>query len=435
MQQDRYELPLTTESDLAASAYRAGIDCILSAWTGASEALDQAIAADPDFGLAYIARARLHQSYAENTKARAMASRARELAAGATRRERQHVEVLAAAVEGRPAEAIAGAENHLEEFPRDALVLASLLGAYGLYAFSGRADHDAARVAICERHARHYGEDWWFLTYLGWSHSEAGNLKHGRFLTERALGLRRQNAHGAHALAHVLFEQGDTSAANSFLGEWLPAYDRRGMLNGHLSWHEALLALESGDTDRALAIYETRIRPIVSAAAPMHVFADGTSLMWRLCLEQKSGLESHWRELANYGEQAFPRAGGHFVDFHYALAAAATENRQALDHRLEELANLHAAGKLVPGDVLIALYRGIQSFAQGNYENAIAVLEPRLADFVRIGGSHAQRELYEDTLIVACLRAGQPRKARGFIDSRLHRRPSRRDEAWRSQTS
>jgi len=48
MQQDRYELPLTTESDLAASAYRAGIDCILSAWTGASEALDQAIAADPD---------------------------------------------------------------------------------------------------------------------------------------------------------------------------------------------------------------------------------------------------------------------------------------------------------------------------------------------------------------------------------------------------
>ena len=138
MQQDRYELPLTTESDLAASAYRAGIDCILSAWTGASEALDQAIAADPDFGLAYIARARLHQSYAENTKARAMASRARELAAGATRRERQHVEVLAAAVEGRPAEAIAGAENHLEEFPRDALVLASLLGAYGLYAFSGR---------------------------------------------------------------------------------------------------------------------------------------------------------------------------------------------------------------------------------------------------------------------------------------------------------
>src|SRR3954467_7729894 len=225
MQQARYELPLTTESDLAASAYRAGIDCILSAWTGASEALDQAIAADPDFGLAYIARARLHQSYAENTKARAMASRARELAAGATRRERQHVEVLAAAVEGRPAEAIAGAENHLEEFPRDALVLASLLGAYGLYACSGRADHDAARVAICERHARHYGEDWWFLTYLGWSHSEAGNLRAGRTITERAIAIRPQNGNAAHALSHAHFEQGDALAGDAFLSEWLLAHD------------------------------------------------------------------------------------------------------------------------------------------------------------------------------------------------------------------
>ena len=57
-----------------------------------------------------------------------------------------------------------------------------LLGAFGLYAFSGRPDHDAAKLAICERHARHYGEDWWFLSYLGWSHTEAGNLTTGRDL-------------------------------------------------------------------------------------------------------------------------------------------------------------------------------------------------------------------------------------------------------------
>jgi Tfp pilus assembly protein PilF len=258
MKRDRYDLPLTTDSESAAVAYREGIDCILSGWMGADEALDRAIGADPDFGLAYIARARVHQLYAESTDARAMASRARELAARATKRERQHVEVLAATVEGRPAAALAGAEEHLEEFPRDALVLGALLGAYGLYAFSGRADHDAARVSICERHASHYGQDWWFLTYLGWSHTEAGNVQDGRSLTERALGMRRQNAHGAHALAHSLFEQGDTNAANSFLSEWLPDYDRRGILNGHLSWHEALLALENGDADRALAIYDTR---------------------------------------------------------------------------------------------------------------------------------------------------------------------------------
>ncbi len=39
MKLDRYDLVLTTDSDAAASAYREGIDCILSAWIGADEAL------------------------------------------------------------------------------------------------------------------------------------------------------------------------------------------------------------------------------------------------------------------------------------------------------------------------------------------------------------------------------------------------------------
>ena len=54
-----------------------------------------------------------------------------------------------------------------------------------------------------------------------------------------------------------------------------------------------------------------------------------------------------------------------------------------------------------------------------------------MSDVVRIGGSHAQRELFEDTLIVACMRSGRPDKARAIIDRRLHQRPSARDERWR----
>jgi len=145
----------------------------------------------------------------EFTEARAKAAQARQLAATVTRRERQHIEITAAAIEGQPRAALSGAEQHLEEFPRDALVLSLLLGAFGLYAFSGRADHDAARVAICERHAKQYGEDWWFLTYLGWSHTEAGNVGVGRTLTEQAMALRPENGNAAHALSHALFEQGD----------------------------------------------------------------------------------------------------------------------------------------------------------------------------------------------------------------------------------
>jgi hypothetical protein len=58
------------------------------------------------------------------------------------------------------------------------------------------------------------------------------------------------------------------------------------------------------------------------------------------------------------------------------------------------------------------------------------LLEPAMSELVRIGGSHAQRELWEDTLIVACLRGGHADKAAKLISARLERRPSARDEVW-----
>ena len=429
MNRDRYDLPLTTASDRAAALYRDGADRILSAWNGAGEAFDSAIVDDPAFALAHIARARVHQLNMEFTEARAKAAQARQLAATVTRRERQHIEITAAAIEGQPKAALNGAEQHLEEFPRDALVLSLLLGAFGLYAFSGRVDHDAARVAICERHAKHYGEDWWFLTYLGWSHTEAGNVGVGRPLTEQAIALRHENANAAHALSHALFEQGDAVTGRIFLSDWLPAHDRASFLHGHLSWHIALTALEAGDLDGALKIYEQHIRPSDSRYPPMIVFTDSASLMWRLSLLGKTGLEPYWQEVAAYGERFFPQAGAHFADVHYALVAAATGSA-ALATRLAQMESRDADGKLAPGSSAISLCRGAQAFAEGDHDSAIRILEPLMPTVVRIGGSHAQRELWEDTLIVASLRAGHRDKAMKMISDRLRRRPSARDEAW-----
>ncbi len=433
MNRDRYDLPLTTVSDRAAALYRDGADRILSAWNGAGDAFDSAIIEDPAFALAHIARARVHQLNMEFTEARTKATQACQLAATVTRRERQHVEITAAAIEGRPREALTGAEQHLDEFPRDALVLSLLLGAFGLYAFSGRADHDAARLAICERHARQYGEDWWFLTYLGWSHTEAGNAGAGRTVTERAIALRPENGNAAHALSHALFEQGDAVTGRTFLSDWLPAHDRASFLHGHLSWHIALTALEAGNLDGALKIYEQHIRPSDSRYPPMIVFTDSASLLWRLSLAGKAGLDPYWQEVAAYGDRFFPQAGAHFADVHYALVAAAT-GREVLKTRLAQMETREADGKLAPGSSAIALCRGAQAFAEGDNDNAIRILEPLMPAVVRIGGSHAQRELWEDTLIVAYLRAGRRDKATKMISDRLRRRPSLRDEAWSRQS-
>jgi tetratricopeptide (TPR) repeat protein len=429
MNRDRYDLPLTTASDRAAAHYRDGVDCMLSAWHGAEDAFDRAIQEDPEFALAHIARARLHQLNMQGNEARSMTAHARQLAAGADARERRHIEIMAAVIEGKPKVAASGAEAHLKEHPRDALVLSMLLGAFGLYAFSGRPDHDAAKLAACERAATHYGEDWWFLSYLGWSHTEAGNLTTGRIFSERAMGLRAANANAAHGLSHAMFEQGDMAAGRQFLSGWLPAHDRKSFLHGHLWWHISLIALDEGDLDAALAIYEQQIKPADRPYPPLNIFTDGASLLWRLSLAGKDGLEPHWRDVAAYGDRYFPQAGAHFADVHHALSAASTGG-DALDTRLAQLEARAADGKLAPGRAAIDICRGMRAFADGDHDGAIRLLEPAMTDVVRIGGSHAQRELWEDTLIVAYLRGGHRDKAAALISSRLKRRPSARDAAW-----
>jgi hypothetical protein len=150
MNRDIYDLPLTTSSDRAAAHCRDGVDCMLSAWRGAEDAFDKAIAEDPGFALAHIGRARLHQLNMESRQARAMAPQARELAAGATAREKGHVEIIASVIESKPKLAVSGAEANLEEYIRDAQVLSMLLGAFGrgLVARSARGDGSTPLRAI-----------------------------------------------------------------------------------------------------------------------------------------------------------------------------------------------------------------------------------------------------------------------------------------------
>jgi hypothetical protein len=56
-------------------------------------------------------------------------------------------------------------------------------------------------------------------------------------------------------------------------------------------------------------------------------------------------------------------------------------------------------------------------------------------DLVRLGGSNAQREVFEDTLIVAFVKSGDRRTALSLLDQRLARRPSRVDDRWRVQAT
>ena len=429
--QDRYGLPLSTASDAAAAAYREGVDLMLAGWTGAAETLERAIAADPDFALPHIARARVHAFYQQGDLARAKAALARELVAKrGTERERSHVETLALAIEGRLPEAIASTLGHIESWPRDALVLSLPLGAFGLFAFSGMADHDRARHELCGRVAQHYGEDWWFLTMAGWAMTENGDVARGRAMTERGFNLRRENAHAAHAVLHAMFEDGSIEAADRLVDDWIATYDRAGILHGHIRWHQALGALEHGDAARALSIYADVLQPSVNQAPPLNVITDAASLLWRLSAYGHAVPKALWLDADAAAQKLFPKSSLAFADVHMALFAAATQNHAALTARLATIEQRLTEGKLPAGAVVPAIFRALAAFADEDYGTCVQTLAPVLSEVARIGGSHAQRELVEDTFIVALMRSGGLPRARALLDARLHRRPSLRDTRW-----
>jgi hypothetical protein len=431
---DNYDLSISTASDVAAEDYRAGVNLMLATWPGAAERLDSAIGVDPHFALALAARARLHALCAEPTEAKARIAEAKRLAAAfGTERERSHVDVLSLALNSQPKQALSLALAHIDRWPRDTVILSLPLGAFGLFAFSGMANHDQARVDLCERHAGHFSaDDWWFLTYRGWSLAENGEVPRGRAMLERAYALRADNANGVHSLAHALFEAGAGDDADKLISNWLPSYDRSGLLHGHISWHAALIALERGDAESALAIYEGQVQPVVSQGMPINVVTDSASLLWRISTYGHQVPDNLWQQISEFADRSFPKAGHAFIDAHMLIIAAATANNAALKQRVADLDEMVNSGSLGAGAVVPAIGRALSAFANGDSAECVRLLEPMAGEVVRIGGSGAQREVIEDTLLVALMRSGETKKASALLDRRLHRRPSPRDTLWRS---
>jgi predicted Zn-dependent protease len=102
---------------------------------------------------------------------------------------------------------------------------------------------------------------------------------------------------------------------------------------------------------------------------------------------------------------------------------------------IDRLQGLVDQGDVLAGEVTLPLAQGIHAFAHGEYSTAVRHLEPlftepRLDQLARIGGSHAQREVFEDTMLEAYLRAEQFDKAEAMLRARLQRRDSARDLFW-----
>jgi tetratricopeptide (TPR) repeat protein len=425
---DRYGLTVTTSSPAAFDRFQDGMDRLLAYEPGAEDCFTAALAADEHLALAHVGLALLAAVQGDGATARAAAGRARETTAGATRREQQHAEAVHAFVAGETARGLALVDEHVAEFPRDAMLVNQASSAIAL---AGRRDREEHRVAFLERLAPAYGEDWWFQSALAFTYHEVDRFEESRRLSEASLRQYPRNASAAHNLAHIAFETLDIAAGSAFLDDWMAGYDRRAHFHCHLAWHQAMFALHEGRHAQALAIFE---RDILAASNPRSTMTDGTALLWRVRLDAASPAALPWRALADIAGRV-SRPGYLFGECHAALAYAACGDQAALEKLMEGLRALDAKGNPIAGRVVLPLVQGTAAFAAGDFAGALAHFEPVEGEMHRIGGSHAQWELFEETMVACYLELARHDDALRLVRRRLARRASPRDRKWLARAS
>jgi hypothetical protein len=164
----------------------------------------------------------------------------------------------------------------------------------------------------------------------------------------------------------------------------------------------------------------------------MPILADVASLLWRLDLYGHEVPKVAWSDVAAFANRHFLGSGLPFADLHMALVAAATGDRAGLEARIGAMERRLETGALPPGPVAPIICRAVAAFADGDYAGCVSLLQPTMHEAVRLGGSHAQREVIEDLLLVALMKSDESARARALLDERLHRRPSPRDARWRA---
>jgi tetratricopeptide (TPR) repeat protein len=420
---DRYGLLLSTTSSAARDAYVEGCEAKLTMYPGAIEALDRAIAADPRFALAHAARAHALLERGEAVAARASMATANSLTAGLSAREAGDIAFLGLLLAGDAEGALSALHAHLDAWPRDAVVLATTAFTNGLIGNSGRAGQKRMLLDLLDRLAPSYGDDWWFTAHHGMAFSENGQRDAARPKIERSLAQNPKNPWAAHARAHLCYEEGDADAARAFLAFWLTTYPRNGSLYSHLSWHLALGHLEAGDAAAALRLFREAFAPDVHSGPARGKVNDAVSFLWRWELAGHPRDADAWRLMHDFANSAFPRAGLAFSDIHIALAEAVAGNEAVLEARERQIDELARHCRYPSGPLVPAVSRAFAAFERRDFSATIDALEPIAGELERLGGSRAQLDLVEFTLLKAYLSADRQDDARRMMSGRLRGSP------------
>ena len=388
--------------------------------------LKQALKNDPDFALGAVAIAGLFMiggfrgDHPEVTAALASAEAAIR---GASSRERMHLAAVKAWSEGRSPDATLAWEAILTDWPTDALALRFAQDAYLFLGRSLSIRDSAARVLPA------WDPDnpltGFVLGTYAFGLEETGELGPAEDMGRAALARNPRDAWATHAIAHVMETAGRREEGIAFLRDTRPDWGAARFMAGHNGWHLALFLIEQGRFRDVLADYDRFAAPKLADDMTLDR-VDAASLLWRLELEG-ADVGDRWGPVAAAWMVHVDDHVLAFNDLHCALAVARSPNPDDLGRfrRSLDAYERHGSGhnRLVTGEVGLRFIDGVLAYAAGDWGRVIDAIVPVRFETFRIGGSHAQRDIINRTLIAAAERAGDRALVQTLHDER-GRRPA-----------
>ena len=427
--QDARGNPCSSASATARDAAEQALWQMMSFYAPPLADLDAAIAADPGWSLPHTMKAGFLLSLTEPHLAAEAAqhlAQARDLQARATAREKAHADAVQALLDGRWHQACKVWDTLLVDHPRDALALqwAQLWDFYrgdalGLRQRPARAlpewdEADPLYAHVLALHAFGLEEN-----NLYGPAEEAGR---------RALSINPRVPWAVHAVTHVMEMQGRFEDGAAWLRQQQPHWAEGNGLGCHLWWHKSLFRLEALDTAGALRLLDSHLSGSALQVTLNRV--DAVSILWRLHLLGEDVASRGAALLADWPLRDDEAGHCAFNDLHVVLAllcAGDVPRAEAWLARCAERALQSAdaarSNHLVAREVGLPLMRGLLALARGDADGAVDLIAPVLPQLARLGGSHAQRDLIDQTLLAAAAQGGRRSMGRALLNERTMAKP------------
>ena len=343
---------------------------------------------------------------------------ARQSPIQAGEREQRFIEAVAAWVAGDLPRAIALHEEQAREHPRD---LASIkLGQYHLFNLGD--SPGMLRLALAALPAAADVPYVHGMAAFGWE--QCHRLTQAEAAARQAIDLRQKEPWAHHALAHVMLTQGRIGEGLDFMravsGQWTGL---NSFMVTHNWWHLALFALELDEIDTVLDLYDAEVWGVVKAYSQDQIGA--VSLLARLEIAG-ADVGDRWQDVADHLALRLHDHVQPFLDLQYlyGMARAGRAEASAL------LAGIEGFAKRAPDwsrtawqQVAVPAARGLLAHANGDWTGAVNGLGQALPHLQNIGGSHAQRDLFEQLHLDALVRAGQWAEAQHLMQQRANASP------------